>query len=204
MALSAAERQRRYRERLGEDVVRQRRHAHYLANKEKVAAQSTEWAAANPDKVRDKASRYRQRHPERVKAAQEKYDQKPESALRFVKYRQGKGKSYKQSWKSANKSRVRLQGQMDSSRRRARLAGNGIYEISPKDKRRLMTNSCAECDGPGQHIDHIIPISRGGRHAIGNLQMLCAPCNQSKHNKLTVEWRARKALVAAIRSKDAV
>ena len=198
MALTSAERQRRYRERLGADVVRERRHAHYLANKDKVAEQSKAWAAANPDKVLEKAARYRESHPERVKEAQAKYSAKPESSLRYVRYRaSGKGKAYKQAWKAVNPERVRMQGLADNARRRARKAGNGVFEITPKDMRRLLAQRCAECDGPGEHVDHIIPVSRGGRHSIGNLQMLCAPCNHNKHNKLTVEWRARKRLVQA-------
>ena len=197
MALTAAERQRRYRERLGADVVRERRHARYLANKDKVIEQSKAWAAANPAKVLEKAARYREKRPERVKEAQARYSAKPESALRHVRYRAGTGKGYKQAWKAANPERVRMQGLADNARRRARKAGNGVFEITAKDIRRLLAQRCAECNGPGEHVDHVIPVSRGGWHSIGNLQMLCAPCNHNKHNKLTVEWRARKRLVQA-------
>jgi 5-methylcytosine-specific restriction endonuclease McrA len=177
--------------------VRERRHAHYVANKGKVAEQSKAWAAANPDKVLEKAARYREKHPERVVEAQAKYGAKPESKARYVRYRASrKGTAYKKAWKAANPDKVRMQGLLDSSRRRARLAGNGVFAIAVKDMRRLLAQSCAECGAAGQHVDHIIPVSRGGRHAIGNLQMLCAPCNLSKNNKLSVEWRAVR-LVAA-------
>lgn len=37
---------------------------------------------------------------------------------------------------------------------------------------------CGEKDG--LHIDHIVPISRGGTNAFTNLQTLCGPCNSSK------------------------
>lgn len=33
------------------------------------------------------------------------------------------------------------------------------------------------------HLDHIIPLSRGGRHEIDNVQWLCQPCNGSKRVK---------------------
>jgi len=33
------------------------------------------------------------------------------------------------------------------------------------------------------HIDHVVPISRGGDNYICNIQLLCPSCNLSKHNK---------------------
>lgn len=197
MALTAAERQRRYRERLGAEVVRERRHADYLANKEKVAEQSRAWAAANPGKVAEKAARYREKHPEKAKETLERYEAKPESKARHARYRASeKGKVYKSSWKIANMEKVRRQGIIDASRRRVRLMGNGVFTIISKDMRRLLAQSCASCGNTGEHIDHIIPVSRGGRHSIGNLQMLCAKCNLSKNNKLSIEWRSRSVFVA--------
>jgi 5-methylcytosine-specific restriction endonuclease McrA len=32
----------------------------------------------------------------------------------------------------------------------------------------------------GYHIDHVIPVSRGGLHEIGNLQLLTPRCNLRK------------------------
>jgi len=36
----------------------------------------------------------------------------------------------------------------------------------------------------GLTIDHIIPISKGGKWEIGNLQTACKPCNCKKDNKV--------------------
>ena len=39
-------------------------------------------------------------------------------------------------------------------------------------------------DGVGMHIDHIVPVSKGGKSVPSNLQVLCSKCNQSKSNKI--------------------
>jgi 5-methylcytosine-specific restriction endonuclease McrA len=35
-------------------------------------------------------------------------------------------------------------------------------------------------DGRVFHIDHVVPLSAGGRHSLDNLVLACAPCNLSK------------------------
>lgn len=50
---------------------------------------------------------------------------------------------------------------------------------------------CAFCLTPlgtGFHLDHIVPLSRGGLHDDSNLQLLCPPCNMSKGARDPVEF----------------
>ena len=52
---------------------------------------------------------------------------------------------------------------------------------------------CALCgitkDERPLDVDHIIPRSRGGKHELANLQVLCAKCNRTKGNKDTTDFR---------------
>jgi len=42
----------------------------------------------------------------------------------------------------------------------------------------------------GYHIDHMLPISRGGTNGPENLALACAPCNLSKFTKTAEEFMA--------------
>jgi len=93
------------------------------------------------------------------------------------------------TWRGRNPEQERDRVRTSLHRRRTRLQGNGVYQVSDRDLARLGRTPCAACGSlEDLTIDHIIPISRGGSHGIGNLQSLCRSCNASKNNKLQVEW----------------
>jgi 5-methylcytosine-specific restriction endonuclease McrA len=49
---------------------------------------------------------------------------------------------------------------------------------------------CAYCGGAGPlSVEHVIPVTRGGRHTLGNIVPVCKPCNSSKGARLLSEWR---------------
>lgn len=44
---------------------------------------------------------------------------------------------------------------------------------------------CAVCGKRyGLTVDHILPVSRGGRTTINNLQLLCRKCNEAKDDQI--------------------
>jgi hypothetical protein len=48
-------------------------------------------------------------------------------------------------------------------------------------------NKCRRCLGTENlEIDHIIPLSKGGRHDEDNFQVLCRTCNRKKSNKFEI------------------
>jgi 5-methylcytosine-specific restriction endonuclease McrA len=55
----------------------------------------------------------------------------------------------------------------------------------------LQRGRCACCSRSirqGFHLDHIMPLHRGGEHAPHNLQLLCGPCNLRKSAKHPVDF----------------
>ena len=51
-------------------------------------------------------------------------------------------------------------------------------------RRRLTTSGLTALEW-----DHIVPVSRGGRHAIGNLIPACRACNRGRGSCLAIEWK---------------
>jgi 5-methylcytosine-specific restriction endonuclease McrA len=97
-------------------------------------------------------------------------------------------------WVEENRERYKEIMRVAQSKRRARVKSQGTFDLSAKDRRRLEHSPCAhahygQCDG-SMHVDHVIPISRGGSHGIGNLQSLCAYHNRSKSKRLEIEVKA--------------
>lgn len=71
-----------------------------------------------------------------------------------------------------------------SAKRRLRMYAN----LFTRDLRKTMlteSSFCIVCKSKEKlHLDHIIPITKGGRNEVSNIQLLCSKCNISKSNKI--------------------
>jgi len=148
-----------WREANAEKIVAQTK-AYSKANPEKCAANKKAWREANPRKIAAYSTAYREANAEKIAAN-------------------------RKAWKTSNPEKLAL----SDNKRRARKLNNGVFSVTGKELKRLYANPCAYCGAPSKHIDHIIPISRGGTHSIGNLVGACAPCNQSKGVRFITEWK---------------
>jgi 5-methylcytosine-specific restriction endonuclease McrA len=50
---------------------------------------------------------------------------------------------------------------------------------------------CGKKVGTTYHVDHVIPLRRGGTNYPENIVIACPPCNSSKRDKLPQEWAGR-------------
>lgn len=104
-----------------------------------------------------------------------------------------------------NTARINKQKSLD--RHRARSKVRGSYQVTVEDWMKILRDfdyRCAYCRVTGpMTIDHVVPLSRGGRHAYSNLVPCCAPCNSDKANKTVIEWRkgASKSPIKVLRKR---
>mgnify|MGYP002517371840 FL=1 len=57
------------------------------------------------------------------------------------------------------------------------------YEVLHRDGFRCVRCGRGREDGVKLHVDHVVPVSRGGKSVMSNLQTLCEDCNLGKGNK---------------------
>jgi hypothetical protein len=137
---------------------------------------------------------YRQLNRQRLKEAHKKWHQDNwESAKEYAQnYRtQNKEKcnTMTKTWRDKNK--VKFSNLLH--KRNKTLKANGVFEISAKDLKKLQVSNCFYCgQNENLSIDHIVPVSKGGRHSIGNLVRACQSCNSSKNNKFLYSWLVSK------------
>lgn len=167
-----------------------RRGALYCSLLHKKAAASARHRERNPGyykRYSQSPSRLLWREANRVRLAQEsraamrqRREAEPETTA-----------AYAQAWWAANPERHRL---YQANRRALLSAHPHSVSITPRDWARLVarySDRCAYCGRRPKrlHLDHVVPLKRGGRHGIGNAVPACQPCNSSKGARLLVEWR---------------
>ena len=163
------------RERLAKQILyerarkrdrREEKRAYSLRNKKRIRARWDAYYAANRDRILAKYAEWRAKNPHRVKEIQAaQYQQLKAAGLRRFERRGSSGRYMPQQ----------------------------IKELYEKQR-----GKCAVCRtelGSKYHRDHIIPVVRGGSDDIGNIQLLCMPCNKHKFTKDPIEYMQSRGLL---------
>lgn len=82
------------------------------------------------------------------------------------------------------KGRKRYQSRKRANdREHAKVTQKMRYDVLHRDGFRCVRCGRGKEDGVKLHVDHIKPVSRGGKSKMSNLQTLCEDCNLGKGNK---------------------
>jgi hypothetical protein len=67
---------------------------------------------------------------------------------------------------------------------RSKLNNNLRYDILKRDSFRCQICGSSQSDGVKLHVDHLFPVSKGGKTEANNLRTLCDRCNLGKSDKI--------------------
>jgi 5-methylcytosine-specific restriction endonuclease McrA len=148
---------------------------YHALNKDKIKIRKIAYYKSNPDKLirQSEMSRtYRKRNPVTAKA----------SAKRYYLTNLNKIKEYGKAWTALNRDKKRVY----KNNRRCREQSGRLSSDIVRRLLELQEGKCVSCKlplGVNYHIDHIIPLVRGGLNIDSNVQLLHSTCNLQKGGK---------------------
>lgn len=165
--------------------------AYNLANKEKIRAQKQEYYAANREKLLAKRKTYVLANPEKVRLKLQEYRAKNREKIR-TKQKACRLADLEKVRKYARDAYAR-NPEVSLLRNRARTTRTS----NPSDEtvayaKILRNDPCSYCGAPTEHLDHIVPLSKGGDHDWTNLTAACASCNLSKGTDSLLHFMLRR------------
>lgn len=146
---------------------------------------------ANPEWAREVDRKWREENPEAARAKDRRFKTKNRDLIRKRNRERrranpDRARASYAKWRAKNRDQELL-----------RLANRRALQRNASDEtkafiRELLSMPCSYCGTTeGITIDHVIPLSRGGKHETNNLAPACLPCNCSKNDRLLSEWDGR-------------
>lgn len=193
----------------GAESAAKRAAAWRARNPERAKEVDAKYRQANPDKVKATRAKHYQKHAEKYREASRKsYAENPEYYKRMNAQWMAENKESRaisaSAWRAANPERVkanyaRWEAENPDVRRtinrnrRARIRGNGGKLSKGLDAKlyALQRGMCACCGQPlgdDYNLDHIMPLSLGGKNTDDNMQLLRKKCNLQKKAKHPVDF----------------
>jgi len=174
---------------------------YYQRNRDKILAQKSVYYQRKYDDIANYRKQYYKKNQKLLLAQKREFYQINGDALReknraYARNNRDKMNAYYRKYAVENPDVIRNK----RIKRRLRMMDNGIFQVTKRDLRRLLSRQCVFC-GTKENItlDHVIPVARGGRHSVGNLMPLCLSCNTSKQDKTFMEFRMSKILQAEMK-----
>ena len=159
--------------------ISERHHAHYARNKESIKRRALAYHFSNRNERLDKQRVYRAEHKEDAARRDRDY------------YIRNKRRMNEQAraWRLANREAENTLSRRKRARKRNAPGSHTVDDV--KKQYRAQKGKCYYCHievGDRYHIDHVIPLARGGSDGAENIVVACPTCNLQKGRKLPSEW----------------
>lgn len=155
-------------------------------NPDKAKAKIKKWVSENREQYYANQKRWRLENPEAYKASNDKYrethlEQTRQATRTYQKTHPNKGKAQRHKRRARSKNAEGFWTQEDIEKMYETQKGLCWWR-GPK---------CTVDLSLGYHIDHRVPLARGGTNWPNNLVLSCPNCNHSKNAKMPDEWIGR-------------
>lgn len=163
-------------------------------NHEELALKHKQWREENKEKISLQQKQYREENKEKTSLYQKQWREENKEVI-ALKAKQ---------WHDENKEREILRRksymktpigriiQRNAKHKRRTITKQG--DVTTAQLRKLLDNAthCFYCNNPltpnNVHIDHYVPLAKGGLHTITNLRVACKQCNTQKSDKTPEEF----------------
>lgn len=158
------------------------RRQYYIDNKEKFSNRAKRRYQEKQDEIKYKNSEYVKNNPEKIISIQRNW------YLKNKEIKKEKGKIYRITSDTYKQNHL-----LQTQNRRALKFTTSDNSINIDNVQLIKEKQFSKCTYCKQellefHLDHIMPLSRGGKHTIDNIQLLCPSCNLRKSNKTHEEY----------------
>ncbi len=190
-------------------------HQHFLKNKESILQKNAERRKKTPGMATEQAKKWAKRNPEKRKRIVRNWIEKHRSQIaetmrNWRKENKDHYLQYDREYSEKNRERKRSNAQRAREKNRDRYRSyqhqyrsqklkNGGSHTAEDIQRQYESQQgrCFWCSEhvTAYHVDHVIPLSRGGSDYPENIVITCPRCNTSKNDKIPyTEWIPPKPL----------
>lgn len=184
------------------DRIKEKNKFYQDKNKERIKKQNKCWRQENSKRLKEKSRKYYLKNQERLKEKARQY------RLDNIEHKKKVDREYYKNNAERINNRVKAWVKENPESRRQIIWRGNVKRRSQKhnveftkvERKRILDRDAWTCQNCGikvhdrskgdwntpdkAHIDHIIPISKGGHSKPSNLRTLCRTCNLTKLNRV--------------------
>lgn len=153
--------------------------AYRAARREEARVRSAQWRANNKAREKIMTAAYREANRDVLRARYRALYEKNREAR----------KALAAAYKLANRDKYRVYHRNRKARSKGKLSPDIVSVLTAKQG-----GKCRYCPAlfaeSGHHLDHVMPLARGGLNVDANMQLLCPRCNLKKGARHPDEFAA--------------
>ncbi|EMT38135.1 HNH endonuclease [Thermoanaerobacter thermohydrosulfuricus WC1] len=189
----AKESRRRWRQANREKDLANKK-AWYYANREKVLERNRQWRESNKERKKERDKKYYLVNKDRIRELQRKYREENKDKVRVYleRWKVENSEQYKEAYKTWRKEHKELVRAYQRNYKARKKQASGTH--TGEDIKKLYAEQDGKCFYCGKelegefHVDHKVPLSRGGSNSPDNLVLACPSCNLQKNDKTIEEY----------------